>query len=83
MSQLEQRQMNPNDLNRATDAAIWAPNCRQRFETLEACSSELVAGRKMRGPGRNPDSAVRLTNLQSAALLVIVGEVKVGKEQLC
>ena len=80
MSQLEQRQPEAGGVNRAVAPRILSPELKQQFETLrdllqrglwlaERCA-DGEATQILRG---------RLTNLQAAALIVIVGEVKAGK----
>ena len=80
MSQLEQRQMNPNDLSSALTHDILGPELRQRFETLRALLQRaLWLAERCGDQEATQILRSKLTNLQSAALLVIVGEVKVGK----
>jgi GTPase SAR1 family protein len=80
MSQFEQRQPDGNGLDRTTGPRVLSPELKRRFETLrdllqralwlaERCS-DIEATQILRA---------RLANLQAAALLVIVGEVKAGK----
>ena len=80
MSQLEQLQPETGAENREMTARILSPELKEQFETLrgllqralwlaERCA-DIEAVQILRA---------RLTNLQAAALLVIVGEVKAGK----
>src|SRR3977135_3073636 len=80
MSQLEQLQSEPAAEKRDMSARILSPELMQQFDTLrnllqralwlaERCA-DIEASQILRA---------RLTNLQAAALLVIVGEVKAGK----
>jgi ribosome biogenesis GTPase A len=80
MSQLEQLQPETGAENREMTARILTPELKEQFETLrgllqralwlaERCA-DIEAVQILRA---------RLTNLQAAALLVIVGEVKAGK----
>jgi ribosome biogenesis GTPase A len=80
MSQFEQLQSEPGAENRDHSARILSPELKQQFETLrnllqralwlaERCA-DIEATQILRS---------RLTNLQAAALLVVVGEVKAGK----
>jgi ribosome biogenesis GTPase A len=80
MSQFEQLQSEPGTENRDLSARILSPELKQQFETLrnllqralwlaERCA-DIEATEILRS---------RLMNLQAAALLVVVGEVKAGK----
>ena len=80
MSQLEQLQPEAGAESREMTARILSPELKEQFETLrgllqralwlaERCA-DIEAVQILRA---------RLTNLQAAALLVIVGEVKAGK----
>jgi ribosome biogenesis GTPase A len=80
MSQLDQLQSEPGAENRDSSAHILSPELKQQFDTLrnllqralwlaERCA-DIESTRILRA---------RLRNLQAAALLVIVGEVKAGK----
>jgi ribosome biogenesis GTPase A len=80
MSQLEQLQPETGTENRETTAQILSPELKEQFEKLrgllqralwlaERCA-DIEAAQILRA---------RLSNLQAAALLVIVGEVKAGK----
>src|SRR5438067_7208877 len=80
MSQFEQLQSEPGAESRDSAARILSPELKKQFETLRNLlqralwlaerSADIEATQILR---------TRLTNLQSAALLVIVGEVKAGK----
>ncbi len=80
MSQFEQLQSEPVAESRDSAARILSPELKKQFETLRNLlqralwlaerSADIEATQILR---------TRLTNLQSAALLVIVGEVKAGK----
>src|SRR6476646_9018983 len=80
MSQFEQLQSEPGSESRDLSARILSPELKQQFDTLrnllqrglwlaERCA-DIEATQILRS---------RLTNLQAAALLVVVGEVKAGK----
>jgi len=80
MSQFEQLQSEPGTENQDHSARILSPELKQQFETLrnllhrglwlaERCA-DIEATQILRA---------RLENLQAAALLVVVGEVKAGK----
>ena len=80
MSQFEQLQSESGAENRDVTARILSPELKQQFDTLrnllqralwlaERCA-DIEATEILRS---------RLTNLQAAALLVVVGEVKAGK----
>ena len=80
MSQLEQRQPNANGLNRAMAPSVLSPELKQRFEALRGLLQRaLWLTEKCADHEGTQILRARLTNLQAAALLVIVGEVKVGK----
>jgi ribosome biogenesis GTPase A len=80
MSQSEQLQPDTAAENREMTALILSPELKEQFETLRGLlqrslwlaerSADIEATQILRA---------RLTNLQAAALLVIVGEVKAGK----
>src|SRR5881394_183766 len=80
MSQFEQLQSEPGTESRDSAARILSPELKKQFETLRNLlqralwlaerSADIEATQILR---------TRLTNLQSAALLVVVGEVKAGK----
>lgn len=80
MSQLDQRQANPHDTSGLIASDILGPELRQRFETLRGLLQRaLWLAERCRDQEGAQILRARLVNLQSAALLVIVGEVKVGK----
>ena len=80
MSQFEQRQPNANGPDRATAPSVLSPELKQRFEALRSLLQRaLWLTEKCADHEGTQILRARLTNLQSAALLVIVGEVKVGK----
>src|SRR3954447_3732611 len=80
MSQFDQLQPEPLADNRDHSARILSPELKQQFDTLRHLlqralwlaerSADIEATQILR---------TRLTNLQAAALLVVVGEVKAGK----
>src|ERR1700682_2322568 len=80
MSQLEQRQPDANGSSPAMTPHILSPELKQQFETLRGLLQRALW---LAGRGADIEAIqilrARLTNLQSAALLVIVGEVKAGK----
>jgi ribosome biogenesis GTPase A len=80
MDQLDQLQSEPVAENQEHSARVLSPELKQQFDTLrnllqrglwlaERCA-DIEASQILRA---------RLTNLQAAALLVVVGEVKAGK----
>src|SRR4051794_24220581 len=80
MSQFEPRQMNPNDLSSALTPDFLGPELRQRFEALRGLLQRALWLAERCGDQEGTQILrSKLANLQSAALLVIVGEVKVGK----
>jgi GTPase SAR1 family protein len=80
MSQLEQRQPDANGLNPAMTPHILSPELMQRFETLRGLLQRaLWLAERCADIEATQILRARLTNLQAAALLVIVGEVKAGK----
>ena len=80
MSQLEQRQPGADGLNRAIASSVLSPELKQRFEALRGLLQRaLWLSERCADHEGTHILGTRLTNLQSAALLVIVGEVKVGK----
>src|SRR5467141_3189613 len=80
MNQFEQLQAEPGAESREPTGRILSPELKQQFDTLRNLlqralwlaerSADVEATQILRS---------RLTNLQAAALLVIVGEVKAGK----
>src|SRR4051812_22351077 len=80
MSHFEQRPMIPSEGNSAISSDILGPELRQRFETLRGLLQRALWLAERCGDQEGTQILrSRLANLQSAALLVIVGEVKVGK----
>src|SRR5258708_258639 len=83
MSQLEQRQPDPNGANRAAAPRILSPELKKQFETLR---DHLQRALWLAERGADHEATqilhARLTNLQAAALIVVVGEVKAGKSSL-
>jgi ribosome biogenesis GTPase A len=80
MSQLEQRQPDANGPNPAITPHILSPELKQQFETLRGLLQRaLWLAERCADIEAIQILRARLTNLQSAALLVIVGEVKAGK----
>ena len=80
MSQLEQRQPENGSPERAAAPHILSPELRQQFETLRGLlQRSLWLAERCADADATQILRARLTNLQAAALLVIVGEVKVGK----
>src|ERR1043166_134917 len=80
MSQMEQLHPETGGENRTVAPLILSPELKQQFETLRG-----LLQRALWLAGRCADIEAtqilraRLTNLQAAALLVVVGEVKAGK----
>lgn len=80
MSQLEQRQPDADAANQAMAPRVLSPELKQRFEALRGLLQRALWLAERCGDHEGTHILrARLTNLQSAALLVIVGEVKVGK----
>jgi len=80
MSQLEQRQPENGGTSRAVALRILSPELRQQFETLRGhLQRALWLAEKCADDEATQILRARLTNLQAAALIVIVGEVKAGK----
>ena len=76
MSQLEQRQSEHAGATRATPLRILSPELRQQFETLRGhLQRALWLAEKCADDEATQILRARLTNLQAAALIVIVGEV--------
>jgi GTPase SAR1 family protein len=83
MSQLEQRQPEVSGVNRAAAARILGPELKKQFETLrDHLQRALWLAEKCADHEGTQILRARLTNLQAAALIVIVGEVKAGKSSL-
>jgi ribosome biogenesis GTPase A len=80
MSQLEQRQPENGGASRAVALRILSPELKQQFETLRShLQRALWLAEKCADDEATQILRARLTNLQAAALIVIVGEVKAGK----
>src|ERR1700682_1705268 len=80
MSQLEQRQPDANGSSPAMTPHILSPELKQQFETLrDQLQRALWLAEKCADHEATQILRARLTNLQAAALIVIVGEVKAGK----
>ena len=68
------------ETNRAMTSDLLSPELRQQFASLRVLLQRAVwLAEKCADAGATEILRARLTNLQSAALLVIVGEVKAGK----
>lgn len=80
MSQFEQLQTEAGAENRDVSARILSPELKQQFETLRnLLQRALWLAERCADIEATQILRTRLTNLQAAALLVIVGEVKAGK----
>jgi GTPase SAR1 family protein len=80
MSQLEQRQPDPNGPIRAAAPRILSPELKRQFETLrDHLQRALWLAERCADHEATQILRVRLANLQAAALIVVVGEVKAGK----
>jgi len=80
MSQLEQRQPDANSMTRSAAPRILSPELKKQFETLrDHLQRALWLAERCADDEATQILRVRLTNLQAAALIVIVGEVKAGK----
>ena len=80
MSQLEQRQPDANGLDRAATPRILSPELKKQFETLrDYLQRALWLAERCADDEATQILRARLANLQAAALIVIVGEVKAGK----
>jgi ribosome biogenesis GTPase A len=80
MSQFEQLQPEPGQENREQPARILSPELKQQFESLRnLLQRALWLAERCADIEATQILRARLTNLQAAALLVIVGEVKAGK----
>lgn len=80
MGQLDQLQPETGAENREMTARILSPELKQRFETLRGLLQRaLWLAERCADIEATQILRARLTNLQAAALLVIVGEVKAGK----
>jgi ribosome biogenesis GTPase A len=80
MSQLEQLHPETSAENREMAARILSPELKKQFETLRALLQRaLWLSERCADIEATQILRARLANLQAAALLVIVGEVKAGK----
>ena len=80
MSQLEQRQPESSSPNRTGGLRLLSPELKRQFETLrEHLQRALWLAERCADDEGSQILRARLTNLQAAALIVIVGEVKAGK----
>src|SRR5881392_1297905 len=80
MSQFEQLQSEPGAENGDHSARILSPELKQQFETLRnLLQRALWLAERCADVEATQILRSRLTNLQAAALLVVVGEVKAGK----
>jgi ribosome biogenesis GTPase A len=80
MSQLEQLQPETSAESREMAARILSPELKKQFETLRALLQRaLWLAERCADIEATQILRARLANLQAAALLVIVGEVKAGK----
>jgi GTPase SAR1 family protein len=80
MSQVEQRQPETDGQNPAMTPHILSPELKEQFETLRGLLQRaLWLAERCADIEASQILRARLTNLQAAALLVIVGEVKAGK----
>jgi ribosome biogenesis GTPase A len=80
MNQVDQLQSEPAPENRDLSARILSPELKRQFETLRSLLQRaLWLAERCADIEASQILRARLTNLQAAALLVIVGEVKAGK----
>jgi GTPase SAR1 family protein len=80
MSQPEQWQPEADGVNREVAPRILSPELKQQFETLrDYLQRALWLAERCADDEATQILRARLTNLQAAALIVIVGEVKAGK----
>jgi len=80
MSQLEQLQSEPAAENRDATARILSPELKKQFDTLRnLLQRALWLAERCADIESTQILRARLTNLQAAALMVVVGEVKAGK----
>ena len=80
MSQFDQLQPESGAENREHSARILSPELKQQFDTLRTLLQRaLWLAERCADVEATQILRARLTNLQAAALLVIVGEVKAGK----
>jgi GTPase SAR1 family protein len=80
MGQLEQRQPETGGINRPAGLRLLSPELKKQFETLrDHLQRALWLAERCADDEGTQILRSRLTNLQAAALIVIVGEVKAGK----
>ena len=80
MSQFDQLQSEPGAESRDHSARILSPELKQQFDTLRSLLQRaLWLAERCADVEATQILRARLTNLQAAALLVVVGEVKAGK----
>jgi ribosome biogenesis GTPase A len=80
MSQFDQLQPEPLVDNRDHSARILSPELKEQFDTLRSLLQRaLWLAERCADVEATQILRARLTNLQAAALLVVVGEVKAGK----
>ena len=83
MSQLEQRQPEPGSESSQTAAQILSPELKRQFEALRShLQRALWLAERCADDEASEILRTRLANLQAAAMIVIVGEVKAGKSSL-
>ncbi len=80
MSQFDQLQPEPGAEDRDSSGRILSPELKQQFDTLRnLLQRALWLAERCADIEATQILRARLTNLQAAALLVVVGEVKAGK----
>ncbi|HEX4641132.1 MAG TPA: dynamin family protein [Chthoniobacterales bacterium] len=80
MSQVDQLQAEPGAQSRDLSPRILSPELKEQFETLRSLLQRaLWLAERCADIEATQILRARLTNLQAAALLVVVGEVKAGK----
>src|SRR3954447_361673 len=80
MDQLEQLQPESSAENHDHSARVLSPELKQQFDTLRnLLQRSLWLAERCADIEASQILRVRLENLQAAALLVVVGEVKAGK----
>jgi ribosome biogenesis GTPase A len=80
MDQLDQLQSEPQTENQEYSARVLSPELKQQFDTLRnLLQRSLWLAERCADIDASQILRARLTNLQAAALLVVVGEVKAGK----
>ena len=83
MSQVEQRQPEPGSESSQTAAQILSPELKRQFEALRShLQRALWLAERCADDEASEILRTRLANLQAAAMIVIVGEVKAGKSSL-